>query len=668
MKDRETYISLSFFPMDLRQTINILLIEDNKGDIELIRLMLPNASFKYELYTSDSLFEGINQISERDIHIVLLDLSLPDAPGGLKTLTRIFETGLKIPVIVLTGANNEMIGNYAVKAGAQDFLVKGQFDAKLLGRAIRFAFQRYQEVFKLTERAQQLTSIEKRHVSAHKLAAFGNWEMDVATSEMLWSREMYSLLSLPQGSGTQKLADFFNTVYTDDREKVEVLFEDAAKDGKTHRMEYRLQVGMSFKWLEANAQVHFDDVTQRMILIGNIQDITERKQNELNSTAVALLNAAPNVVESSREQIFQNLSFNSRTSLTTIFNTLYLFESTIAAPQQHEIYNTLKASVDDLNVLIDKLLNYSFMFSHKLHISQDEFDLRGFVISLNKAIEIKAQRSKIIFETEYDTALPKKIVADEQKLTQIMLNLIDTCIECAVKGNNNRVVFKLTYDINDAHLKIHVCLSQSLLNPESIISLLDEPEDNIQWQAQQTGSSFKNLFLLKMARRLTLALDGKFNIAHAAGKNLNINCTLPIKTGGTSSRQLKNLDFPVRILLVEDHYLNQIATKKLLAQLSTFISVDIAENGAIAVEKCQATHYHVILMDLNMPVMNGFEATKKIRGRLTTPIIALTAAASSAESERCFQCGMNDYMSKPFKAPVLYQKILTVLSNVLVTI
>ena len=654
--------------MDLRQTINILLIEDNKGDIELIRLMLPNASFKYELYSSDSLFDGINIAGDKDIHILLLDLSLPDAPGGLKTLTRFFETGLKIPVIVLTGANNEMIGNYAVKAGAQDFLVKGQFDAKLLGRAIRFAFQRYQEVQKLTERTQQLTSIEKRHVSAHKLAAFGNWEMDVVSSEMIWSREIYSLLNLPIGSGTQKLSDFLNNVYYEDREKVEILIEDAAKDGKTHRLEYRLQIGMSFKWLEANAQVHFDDITQRMILIGNIQDITERKQNEINSNAAAVLNAAPNPTETSREQIFQNLSFNSRTSMTTIFNTLYLLDNTITSTHQHEIYNALKSSVDELNVSIDKLLNYSFMFSQKLYVSQDEFDVRAFLNGLSKVIKLKSERSKIIFKTDFDADLPKKIIIDEQKFSQIIFNLVDTALECVCKESGAHVTLKFDYNSEDRALQINLKLSSTLSDAQNIMVLLDEPEDNIQWQAQQPGVNFKNLFLLKMARRLTQVLDGTMDFTDTPQKQLEINCIIPVKTGEVSARQLKNLDFPVRILLVEDHYLNQIATKKLLAQLSTFISVDIAENGAIAVEKCLTIRYDVILMDLNMPVMNGFEATRKIRERLTTPIIALTAAATTAESERCLSCGMNDYMSKPFKAPLLYQKILNVLSNVLVSV
>ena len=552
--------------MDLRQTINILLIEDNKGDIELIRLMLPNASFKYEFYSSDSLLDGIDIVSDKEIHVLLLDLSLPDAPGGLKTLTRFFESGLKIPVIVLTGANNEMIGNYAVKAGAQDFLVKGQFDAKLLGRAIRFAFQRYQEVQKLTERTQQLTSIEKRHTSAHKLAAFGNWEMDMVSSEMIWSKEIYRLLNLPQGSGTQKLCDFLKTIYSDDREKVEMLIEDAAKDGKTHRLEYRLQIGTSFKWLEANAQVHFDDITQRMILIGNIQDITERKQNELNSNAAAALNATGTGTENSREQIFQNLSFNSRTSLTTIFNTLYLLDNAITSSQQREIYNALKASVDEVNVSIDKLLNYSYMFSHKLHISQDEFDIRVFLGSLTKVINLKSARTKIIFRTEFDADLPKKIITDEQKFTQIIYNLIDTALECAVKESVTEIFLKLDYNPIDAAIHINLSVNSAVISKQNIVALLDEPEDNIQWQAQQPGGNFKNFFLLKMARRLTQALGGTMNLTDIPQKQLDFSCILPIKTGEVTTRQLKRLDFPVHILLVEDHYLNQIATKKLLAQ------------------------------------------------------------------------------------------------------
>ena len=118
----------------MRQTTNILLIEDNAGDAQLVKFYMKDAAFKYEFFVAETFFEGADIINQQEVDIVLLDLSLPDSQG-FRTLTRYFEGGYAIPVIVLTGVNNEIVGNQAVKAGAQDFLVKGQFDGKLLGRA-----------------------------------------------------------------------------------------------------------------------------------------------------------------------------------------------------------------------------------------------------------------------------------------------------------------------------------------------------------------------------------------------------------------------------------------------------------------------------------------------------------------------------------------------------
>jgi CheY-like chemotaxis protein len=121
-------------------------------------------------------------------------------------------------------------------------------------------------------------------------------------------------------------------------------------------------------------------------------------------------------------------------------------------------------------------------------------------------------------------------------------------------------------------------------------------------------------------------------------------------------------DSPLKILLVEDHFLNQMATKKLLTGWSPFVSVDIAENGAVAIDKYKAHGYDIILMDLQMPVMNGFDATVKIREKSSVPIVALTATASKQEADKCFDIGMNDYISKPFKPQELYIKIMNALA------
>ena len=121
---------------------------------------------------------------------------------------------------------------------------------------------------------------------------------------------------------------------------------------------------------------------------------------------------------------------------------------------------------------------------------------------------------------------------------------------------------------------------------------------------------------------------------------------------------------PLKILLVEDHFLNQMATKKLLTSWSSFVTVDIAENGMVAVEKFRSHGYDLILMDLQMPIMNGFDATTRIREKSNVPIIALTATATKQEADKCFEIKMNDYISKPFKPDELYIKIMNALAMV----
>jgi CheY-like chemotaxis protein len=112
---------------------------------------------------------------------------------------------------------------------------------------------------------------------------------------------------------------------------------------------------------------------------------------------------------------------------------------------------------------------------------------------------------------------------------------------------------------------------------------------------------------------------------------------------------------------VEDHFLNQIATKKVLTSWSEYVTVDIAENGLIAVEKFLEYGYDLILMDIQMPVMNGLEAARRIRENSHVPIIALTANSTKQEQDNCLEIGMNDYLAKPFQPRELYARIMNVL-------
>ncbi|RMF24843.1 MAG: response regulator, partial [Bacteroidetes bacterium] len=168
-----------------------------------------------------------------------------------------------------------------------------------------------------------------------------------------------------------------------------------------------------------------------------------------------------------------------------------------------------------------------------------------------------------------------------------------------------------------------------------------------------------------IARKLCAHLEGRFSAEPLRPQGLRVQLSLPVQwVKPTTFAAGEAPATPLHILLVEDHVLNQIATKNLLLNWSPLVKVDLAGNGKIALEKFRSGTYDLILMDLQMPEMDGVTATEHIRRQSDIPIIALTANSSRQEMERCFKAGMNDYLAKPFQPEELYAKILRIMALV----
>ena len=645
--------------MNVRQTTNILIIEDNAGDAQLVKIYMKDAAFKYELFVADTFFEGMDILNKHEVDIVLLDLSLPDSQG-FKTLNRYMETVPSIPVIVLTGVNNEIVGNQAVKAGAQDFLVKGQFDGKLLGRAVRYAIQRHKEFQKLEETKRELTINERRIVKAQQLAGFGNWEMDLVTNEMVWTDEIYKIFGFHPGSIPTGMSDYNRYVHYEDRDSVENFFEQAMKDGKLYKIEHRIVVDTTtIKWLTVHAQVFFDDITQRMLLVGGVQDITERKVNE-QFIMEQNINRQTSIL---KEEAMQDMSFHIRTPLSSIVNLLYLVENTTISAQQKELVEGLKISVDDLSLMINNMLNFSMLVSQNMKPDNDELNIKDFFQSIKKVIQIKADNAKIKLEFNLPDELPEKIIADSKKITQVIYNLVDHAIRYTPSGG--KIVMEMGIDTVDkqAQLFLKTSYSGRALTITQIKELMEENKilETIKNDSNETD---KQQLALAIVSKLVKILRGSFNIANRNNDTTTFEVEMPVRTVKQIIVDASAPDSPLKLLLVEDHFLNQMATKKLLMSWSPYVTVDIAENGLVAVDKYRAHGYDLILMDLQMPVMNGFDSTTRIREKSNVPIIALTATATKTEADKCFEIGMNDYISKPFKPHELYIKIMNALAMV----
>jgi PAS domain S-box-containing protein len=642
--------------MNVRQTTHILLIEDNPGDAQLVKIHLKDAAFKYELFIADTFYEALEILNKLEIDIVLLDLSLPDSQG-FKTLDKFKDSVQNIPFIVLTGVNNEIVGNQAVKAGAQDFLVKGQFNGKLLGRAVRYALQRHKEFQKLEDTKRELTNNERRIVKAQQMAGFGNWEMDLVSNEMVWTDEIYSIFGFRPGSISTGMSDYISYVYYEDREAVEQFFDKAMKDGKINKMEHRIVVdGTSIKWLSINAQV-FDDVTQRMLLVGGIQDITERKMSE-QLIMEQNINRQTSLL---KEEALQDMSFHIRTPLSSLVNLLYLVETTTVSPQQKELVDGMKTSVDDLSLMINNLLNFSTLVSQNLKPENEEINIKDFFNSIRKIIQIKADNAKIKLDFVLFEDLPEKIVADSKKITQVVYNLVDHAIRYSPVGGKISLEIGIHNVEKQPALYLKTAYSGRSLTIVQIKELMEENKI-LETLRTDTPENDKQQLALAIVSKLVKILRGSFNIANKGSDTTVFDIEMPIKVVKQIILDSTAPDSPLKLLLVEDHFLNQIATKKLLLTWSPFVTVDIAENGMIAVEKYRAHGYDLILMDLQMPIMNGFDATTRIREKSAVPIIALTATATKQEADKCFEIGMNDYISKPFKPHELYAKIMNAMA------
>ena len=214
----------------------ILVIEDNPADAAIIHIYFEESAFGHTIFQAESLKRGFEILREHSIDLVLLDLTLTDS-FGFNTVEKFLAEFPNVPVIVMTGLKNEILGVQCVRAGAQDFLVKGEFDSRALVKSIRHAQQRFQTQTKLQESAQKLSQQQKRLQEAQELANLANWEMDVVTNAMKWGEEMYRIFGKPQTESALSLADYLQYVFFDDKEAVESFFTTALQAEEIQKIE-----------------------------------------------------------------------------------------------------------------------------------------------------------------------------------------------------------------------------------------------------------------------------------------------------------------------------------------------------------------------------------------------------------------------------------------------
>ena len=512
--------------------IKVLLIEDNPGDARLVEILLEDSDYETEVVNKMSLAEGIEAYYAENFDVVLLDLTLPDS-RGFETLQSFIKAHKDANVIVMTGLMDKELGLNAVKAGAQDFLMKSGYDSDMLAKTLGY-------------------SIERKNV----------------------------LRSLAESQSAREVAE------------------------ESARM---------------------------------------------------------------KEQFIASISHEMRTPMNAIYGMSNLLAQTDLNEEQRSYIGSVKQSSEILLGVINDILEVSTLQNGKMAFESKDFDIQELMTNLVNVMQYKKDEKTIEFQLHIAPSVPRHINGDKLRLNQILFNIVGNSVKFTDEGfvkidvqlmDEKGEDFKLKFTIVDSGIGI----------PEDKVETIFETFARIRTKDriyEGTGLG------LSIVRSLVSQQDGRVWATSKLGEGTTMYLEIPFKKATTvpllEGETAVPADFEsskeraFKLLLVEDHKMNQIVARKTIERQFKGVTMTIANHGKEAVDILEAgNRYDIILMDIQMPVMDGNETVAYIRENMPdmkTPILAMTAHANISKDNIFKSYGFDDFVLKPFEPEQLFSKI-----------
>lgn len=659
--------------------VDILIVDDRLDGLIALEavLNLPNVN----LIRAQSGVEALALLGKYDFGVILLDVQMPGM-DGFETARHIrqVEQYLHTPIIFVTAINKDDMHIYrGYEVGAVDYIFK-PFEPQILRSKVSFFVDFYLKKRQLQDQNEMIRQTE-RQARFLQLAQF---EMETlkryrsladAVPVMIWKSKVDGTL------------DYFNKLWTDYTGLSQELSMGAGWQDAIHGPDLRaflkawidsMNVGTSFeievrirrhdgefRWHTVRAVPEFDTFDKVASWIGTCVDTHDRKVSEDEIFDAKQAAVAASVAKT---QFLANMSHEIRTPLGAMLGFAELMlNSEMSADERNQNLSTIMRSGRQLLRIIDEILDISKVEAGRLDIENIEVNLSGLLRDLQTLMTVKAQAKGIGLEFLFKNQIPQRVITDPTRLRQILLNMLSNAIKFTEKGKvtleaswyNSRLSFR----VRDTGVGIDMHVAEKLFQPF------------VQVDSSTTRRFGGTGLGLALSRKLAEALGG--NVALESSSSGSGSCFLievagipvePVHFFETLERESLEAkpDFPalndsnalngVKVLLVEDAPINQILISRFLTGAGA--QVELANNGLEGVKKALSGNYGIVLMDIQMPEMDGYEATTTLRGRgYKTPIIALTAHALKEDRDRCLAAGCSDHLTKPIDRRLLISQI-----------
>ena len=406
-------------------------------------------------------------------------------------------------------------------------------------------------------------------------------------------------------------------------------------------------------------------IENELLIAKEHAELATKIAEEAQSKAEEATMIAENAVIS-KQQFLSNMSHEIRTPMNSIIGFTKVMLKTELTEKQREYVTAIKMSGDVLTVLIDDILDLAKVDAGKMMFEHKPFRITGSIFAMIQLFEPKIQEKNLKLIKNYDGNIPQILLGDPVRLHQILINLVSNAVKFTLNGSITIDVEMLHQDDNEVIIEFKIT--------DTGIGIAEDKIEHIFENFQQATSDTSRLYGgtglgLAIAKQLTEQQGGTITVKSILDQGTTCSVIMPFQKSKLEMEpetEIIEIDPEmkgIKVLVVEDIALNQLLMKTLLDDYG--FECDFAGNGKVAIDKLQNNTYDIILMDLQMPEMNGFEAAQYIRYHLDSkiPIIALTADVTTADLRKCRAAGMNSYISKPVDEKLLYARIVDLLKK-----
>jgi PAS domain S-box-containing protein len=527
-------------------------------------------------------------------------------------------------------------------------------------------------VLDITERKQAEEALHHNQamlIRTEALSHIGSWEWQVKADSVTWTDEMFQIFKRDPTTGAPSFAEHPALFPPDDMERLRMAVEDAVNKGVPYALELRaIQATGEIRHCIARGQAKMGSDGRVERLSGSFQDVTE--SHRIEQELIAARDAA-NASARAKSEFLANMSHEIRTPMNGIIGLTRLALDQTLSPKVRDYLENVLRSSDSLLKILNDILDYSKIEAGLLSIEDNVFDLDEMLDMLRNLFSINAEEKSLALAIEVADGVPRLLLGDGLRLQQVLANLLGNAIKFTEQGKITLSVGFRGMEQGKAELSFCVADTGIGMGEDTLANLFrpfTQADATITRRFGGTGLG------LAISHKLLALLGSEFKVESRVGQGTRFSFDIAIKLAPAKSQAqngLRTHPLPVkrqevrpgvlagtRVLVAEDNRINRLVVCELLRGAG--IQVATASNGHEVLALVGQEAFDAVLMDVQMPEMNGLEATRQLRedaNFTTLPVIAITAGVTDDERDRALASGMNGFLTKPIDAESLLRTL-----------